>query len=41
MSRTVQPSAPRESRIAFYLLTALLGISFLGLAIYTVILYLE
>lgn len=41
MGQPVHPGAPRESQVAFYLLMALLGISFLGVAIYTVILFLE
>lgn len=41
MSQSVQPSAPKESGIAFYMLMALLGSVFLAIAIYVAYLYMQ
>ena len=37
MSHTVQPSAPKDSQLAYYLLMGILGISFLAVFIWVAI----
>lgn len=37
----VQPGAPKESRIAYYMLMGMLGISFLIIIVFVVMMYLE
>ena len=37
MGQTVQPGAPKESNVAYYLLMSILGISFLGMIVWMII----
>jgi hypothetical protein len=37
MSQMVQPDAPKESQVAYYLLMGILGMSFLAVSVWVVI----
>lgn len=41
MSQKVQSVEPKESRVAFYLLIGLLGIAFLAVLVFTVMMYFD
>ena len=41
MSQTVQPGAPKESRVAYYMLMGMLGLAFMIILVFVVLIYLE
>ena len=41
MSQTVQPGAPKESRVAYYMLMGVLGLAFIIILFYAVLMYID